>query len=175
MIVRNPFEDGVAPAFQHRRIVGRKAEQLADHEHGQPPGEYRDHVDLVARLCGAEERVDDTGYRGFELGKALGAEYVLDDVAQVVVARRVGCQEGGAGDREQLVDCHPAAAREGLPVAERGLNVAEAREREELPLLVVKDGRALEQGCIRGVRVVLSRARERVVQQLGRRFWAAVA
>ena len=144
------------------------ADHARDDLDGERPGELGDDVEFVRVADRVEEAADDLADHRLERGDGAGREHAADERAEPVVLGRVH-HDDAAVARDELGVCLPEGeeldavrAGEPLPIAVRGHDVGEARQRVEPVLLAVVDRRLVAEAPVHLARVVEVLVRERI-------------
>ncbi len=97
-----------------RPVLLGNAEQVADHQHRQRPGEIADHVHAAARHDLVEQRIDQRGDLRPHLLEPPGREGFCDQSTQPRVIRRIAHQHGEPqAAKHRLLEEFSALARIG--------------------------------------------------------------
>ena len=166
-LARIAVEAGVEPLADLLALAVGHAEQARDHLDGEQRGEVRDRVEPLGVAQRVEEAADDVADHGFEGGDGAGREHATDQRTETVVLRRIHHDDAPEArdllrvhrEREQL---DAVRAREALPVAVRGEDVGEARQRVEPVLLAEVDRRFVAEPPVDLGGIVEELIRERI-------------
>ena len=165
VVVGHPVLEPVGPRDQLVALLAeREAEEVEEDRVGQRPGELLREVDRAALREGVDQSGGQPTYVGLELGDAARHELPLHHRPQLVVPRVVDDRQvAGAALVVGGVEVDAGVVDERHRVQQRGPDVVVARERPEVPLLVVVDRRLVAQPLVDREGVLLEGHRERVV------------
>jgi hypothetical protein len=156
----DPVTDPLPVSFWH-------AEHACDHLDRERSGEIGDGVELARVVQGIEEAADHVTNHGFERGHRTRCEHTTHERAEAIVFRRIHHDDVPVATdllrvlREQE-ELDAVRARETLPVAVRGKDVGETRQRVEPVLLAVVHGRLVTETPVHLGGIVEELLRERV-------------